>query len=132
MTDAFNKKFSETLCSSTLGLGTAFKIDKLKMHPNFVAVEEADPIKAAGVEGIHLPQNMDRDQRLGRVVVKPVNGPYEVGDLILFQKQSGDPVEIAGRHLRFLENADLSGEILGWWPSGTWPEDRLFDNGEAK
>jgi len=131
MSDPVNKRMSKTLLDNRFGLGTAFDLSQFKPHPYWLVTEEAPPVKVAGdLKVIQLPDNIESEKRVGRVLFDSPDGRYKADDLVLFIKDAGQGLSVGGRPIRFLEMPDQGGDILGHWPAGTWPE-TLFDKDEA-
>lgn len=132
MKDSINTKVTKTLLDNKFGLGSAFELSKFRPHPYWLVCEEAPPAKVAGeLQMIHLPNNIDPEKRVGRVLFDSEDGRFKRDDLVLFIKDAGQGLSIAGRPIRFLEMPESGADILGHWPAGTWPES-LFDTSEEK
>lgn len=132
MSDPINRKVSKTLLDSKFGLGSAFDLSKFKPHPYWLVTEEAPPVKVAGeLKMIQLPDNIDSEKRVARVLFDSPDGKFKADDLVLFIKDAGQGLSVGGRSIRFLEMPEAGGDILGHWPAGSWPES-LFDTAEAK
>lgn len=132
MSTDVNSQVSKTLLDNKFGLGSAFELSQFKPHPYWLVTEEAPQAKVAGeLKVIKLPDTIESEKRVARVLFDSADGKFKRDDLVLFIKDAGQALSIGNRAIRFLELPDQGGDILGHWPAGSWPEN-LFDTDEAE